>query len=92
MKNKVLMAAIALIAVIAAGRMLTAPRQQAETPAAEEPAAEAGAEEYDEINAEIMELIAELEQGAFNATEPGDELSIEVFELDPENEGMGERV
>jgi hypothetical protein len=90
MKNKVLLAAIALIAVIAAGRMLTAPRQQAETPAAEEPAAEAGAEEYDEINAEIMELIAELEQGAFNATEPGDELSIELFELDPENEGLGD--
>jgi len=78
MKNKVLLAAIALIAVIVAGRMLTAPRQQAETPAAEE------------INAEIMELIAELEQGAFNATEPGDGLSIEVFELDPENEGLGE--
>ena len=85
MKNKVLLAAIALIAVIAAGRMLTAPRQQAEAPEAE-----TGAEEYDEINAEIMELIAELEQGAFNATEPGDELSIEVFELDPENEGMGD--
>jgi hypothetical protein len=90
MKNKVLLAAIALIAVLAAGRMLTAPRQQAETPAAEEPAAEAGAEEYEEINAEIMELIAELEQGPFNATQPGEELSIELFELDPENEGLGD--
>ena len=85
MKNKVLLAAIALIAVVAAGRMLTAPRQQVET--TEE---ETGAEEYDEINAEIMELIAELEQGSLNATQPGDELSIELFELDPENEGLGD--
>lgn len=85
MKNKVLLAAIAVIAVLAAGRMLTAPRQQAE-----EPASETDAEEYDEINAEIIELIAELEQGTFNATDPGDELSIELFELDPENEGLGD--
>jgi len=85
MKNKVLLAAIALIAVIAAGRMLTAPRQQAEAPEAE-----TGAEEYDEINAEIMELIAELEQGSLNATQPGDELSIELFELEPENEELGD--
>jgi hypothetical protein len=85
MKNKVLLAAIALIAVIAAGRLLTALRQQAEAPEAE-----TGADEYDEINAEIMELIAELEQGNLNATQPGDELSIELFELDPENEGLGD--
>ncbi len=85
MKNKVLLAVIALIAVIAAGRMLTAPRQQAEAPEVE-----TGAEEYDEINAEIMELIAELEQGNLNVTQPGDELSIELFELDPENEGLGD--
>ena len=85
MKNKVLLAAIALIAVIAAGRMLTAPRQQAETPEVE-----VGAEEYEDINAEIMELIAELEQGSFNATQPGDELSIELFELDPEDEELGD--
>lgn len=85
MKNKVLLAAIALIAVIAAGRMLTAPRQQAEAPEAE-----TGADEYEEVNAEIMELIAELEQGSLNATQPGDELSIELFELDPENEELGD--
>jgi hypothetical protein len=85
MKNKVLLAAIALITVIAAGRMLTAPRQQAEAPEAE-----TGAEEYEEINAEIMGLIAELEQGSLNVTQPGDELSIELFELDPENEGLGD--
>jgi hypothetical protein len=85
MKNKFLLVAIAIIAVLAAGRILTAPRQQAEAPEAE-----TGADEYEEINAEIIELIAELEQGAFNATEPGDELSIELFELDPENEGLGD--
>jgi type II secretory pathway component PulJ len=85
MKNKALLVAIALVAVIAAGRMMTAPRQQAE-----ESTAETGADDYEEINAEIMELIAELEQGAFNATQPGDELSIELFELDPENEELGE--
>ena len=85
MKNKALLAAIALIAVIAAGRMMTAPRQQVE-----EPTIETGTDEYEEINAEIMELIAELEQGAFNATQPGDELSVELFELDPENEELGD--
>ena len=85
MKNKFLLVAIAIIAVLAAGRILTAPRQQAEAPEAE-----TGADEYEEINAEIIELIAELEQGAFNATEPGDELSIELFKLDPENEGLGD--
>ena len=85
MKNKALLVAIALIAVIAAGKMMTSPRQQEE-----ESTAETGAEDYEEVNAEIMELIAELEQGSFNATQPGDELSIELFELDPENEELGD--
>ena len=83
MKNKALLVAITLIAVIAVGRMIT-------RPPAEEPPEETGADDYTEVNAEIMELIAELEQGAFNATQPGDELSIELFELDPENEGLGD--
>jgi len=85
MKNKALLVAIALVVIIAAGRMMTLPQQQAE-----EPPAETGADDYDEVNAEIMELIAELEQGSFNATQPGDELSIELFELDPENEELGD--
>ena len=85
MKNKALLVAIAFIAVIAAGRMMTAPRQQAVVSTAE-----TGADDYEEINAEIMDLIAELEQGAFNATQPGDELSMELFELDPENEELGD--
>jgi hypothetical protein len=85
MKNKALLVAIVFVVVIAAGRVMTAPRQQAE-----ESSAEIGADDYEEINAEIMELIAELEQGSFNATQPGDELSIELFELDPENEELGD--
>ena len=48
------------------------------------------AEDFEELNSEILELIAEIDAGGLNTTHPDDLLTIELFELDTENEEIGE--
>ena len=56
----------------------------------EETVIETSSTDYEDLNSEILELIAEIDVSEFNATQSDDSLSIETFELDPENEELGE--
>jgi hypothetical protein len=89
MKNRVILIVILVIGFIVAGRAITTLRQPGDQND-EEIVIETGSEDYEDLNSEILELIAEIEAGGFNATQFDDSLSIELFELDPENEELGE--
>ena len=89
MKNKIIPIVLIVIGLIVAGKAITTFRQPQEQNE-EESVIETGSTDYEELNSEIFELIAEIDASEFNATQSDDSLSIETFELDPENEELGE--
>ena len=47
-------------------------------------------DDYENLNSEIIEFLSVFDVEELNVTQPGDLLSVEPFELDPENEELGE--
>lgn len=47
-------------------------------------------ENYDNLNSEIIKFISDFDSNELNVTMSGEELTIELFEPDPENEDLGE--
>ena len=87
MKNKVILVILIVVGVVIAGRTLINPPSQEDND--ESPMTETHLEDYEELNTELLELIADVDS-SLNVTGPDDVLSIEFFELDPENEELGD--
>jgi len=94
MKNKFILIALTIIGVIVVGGAITRLRQPG-IRNSEDIAKETGSEKYENLNSEILELLEEfnddrsIDEG-LNATQLDDVLSIELFELELENENLGE--
>ena len=89
MKNKFILIALTIIGVIVIGGAITRLRQPG-IRNSEDIATETGSEKYENLNSEILELLEEFNGERLNATQLDDVLSIELFELEPENENLGE--
>ena len=89
MKNKVILIVLIIIGFIVAGRAVTTLRQPGDQND-EEIVIETESKDYEDLNSEILELIAEIDAGEYNAAQFDDFLSVDLFELDPENEELGE--
>ena len=89
MKNKIILTVLIVIGFIVAAKAITTLQKPGDQND-EEIVTETGSEDFEELESEILELIAEIDAGGFNATQFDDLLSIELFELDPENEELGE--
>jgi hypothetical protein len=84
LKKKYLLMMLAVVGIIFVGRVLTVRRQSGDSDIDDtEP------EVYEDLRSNILGLIDEMESEGLNATAPEDLLSIELFELDPENEELG---
>ena len=91
MKNKVLLIVAIVIGVIIAGRALMLRRRPGAQDSDEDTVIDdAELEKYEDLRSGILDLIDELDAEAVEAIQPDDELSIELFDLDPENEELGE--
>lgn len=84
MKNRFLLMMLAVVGIIFVGRVLTV-RRQSEDSAIDDSEPEV----YENLRSNILGLIDDMESEGLNATAPEDLLSIEPFELDPENEELG---
>lgn len=89
MKHKIILIVLIIVGLIAAGRALTTFRQPGDQND-EEIVVETESMDYEVLNSEVFELIADIDAGGFDTTQFEDSLSIELFELDPENEDIGE--
>lgn len=84
MKNKFLLMMLAVVGIILVGGVLTTRRQPGDSTIDDtEP------EVYEDLRSNILGMIDEMDAEGLNATAPEDLLSIEPFELDPENEELG---
>ena len=91
MKNKVILIVAIIIGVIIAGRALMLRRRPGAQDSNEDTVIDdAELEKYEDLRSGILDLIDELDAEAVEAIQPDDELSIELFDLDPENEELGE--
>jgi len=91
MKNKVILIVAIVIGVIVAGRALTLHRQPGAQDSGEDTVIDdTELEEYEDLKSSILDFIDELDAEGIEAIQPDDELSIELFDLDPENEELGE--
>jgi hypothetical protein len=91
MKNKVILIVAIIIGVIIAGRALMLRRRPGAQDSDEDTVIDdAELEKYEDLRSGILDLIDELDAEAVEAIQPDDELSIELFDLDPENEELGE--
>ena len=88
MKNRAVLILAAFICFAIAGRILTQPRQL--TNLGENVVDEIELDAYEELESNILDAISELDAVSEEAASSDDILSIEPFELDPENEGLGE--
>ena len=91
MKNKGVLIVAIVIGVIVVGRALTLRRQ----PGTKEGGGDTiiddtELEEYENLKSSILDFIDELDAEGIEAIQPEDKLSIEQFELDPENDELGE--
>ena len=77
MKNKVILTVVVLLGLVVVAKVLLPGGQQGDAP-----------EGYGELASDILGLLGDLE-GA-ESGEGGDERVMEPFELDPENEGLGD--
>jgi hypothetical protein len=84
MKKKYLLMMLAVVGIIFVGRVLTVRRQSRDSDIDD-----TKPEVYEDLRSNILGLIDEIESEGLNATAPEDLLSIEPFELDPENEELG---
>jgi hypothetical protein len=91
MKNKVILIVAIVIGVTIAGRALMLRRRPGAQDSDEDTVIDdAELEKYEDLRSGILDLIDELDAEAVEAIQPDDELSIELFDLDPENEELGE--
>ena len=91
MKNKVILIAVIVVGVIVAGRALIVLRQPGvQDGGGDTVIDETVLEEYEDLKSHIFELIDDIDAEGLEPTGPDDALSIELFELDPENEELGE--
>ena len=81
MKNNFILIVLIVIGIIVAGRAITT-LQQPVNHNDEEFFIETESEDYEDLNSEILGLIAEIDDEGFNATQFDDILSIDPFELD----------
>lgn len=91
MKNRARLIVAIVIGVIVAGRALTSVRQPGARDSGEDTTVdnlEPG--QYEDLESHVLELIDEIDATGIEAARPDDLLSIELFELDPENEELGE--
>jgi hypothetical protein len=89
MKNKVILIVLTVIGVIIVGGAITRIRQPG-IRRSEDIIAETGSEKYEDLKSEILDMLGEFNDEGLNATQLDDVLSIELFELEPENENLGE--
>ena len=90
MKNKVMLIVLTVIGVIVVvGGAITGLRQPGMRKG-EDIVPETGSEKYENLKSEIIMLLEEMNDEGLNATQLDDVLSIETFELEPENENLGE--
>ena len=89
MKNKVILIVLMVIGVIIVGGAITRIRQPGMR-RSEDIIAETGSEKYEDLKSEILDMLGEFKDEGLNATQLDDVLSIELFELEPENENLGE--
>ena len=87
MKNKVILLVLMFIGVIVVGAAITRFRPGIRK---SEDIAETGSEKYENLKSEILDMLEEFNDEGLNATQFDDVLSIELFELEPENENLGE--
>ena len=88
MKNKVILIVLMFIGVIVVGAAIT--RLRPGIRKSEDIVAETGSEKYENLKSEILDMLEEFNDERLNATQFDDVLSIELFELEPENENLGE--
>ena len=89
MKNRAVLILAAFICFAIAGRILTQPRQP--TNLGENVVDEIELDAYEELESNILDAISELDAVSEDTASSSDDiLSIEPFELDPENEELGE--
>lgn len=89
MKNKVMLIVLTVIGVIVVGGAIIRLRQPG-IRRSEDVVAETGSERYESLKSEILDMLEEFNDERLNATQLDDVLSIELFELEPENENLGE--
>ena len=89
MKNKVILIVLMVIGVIIVGGVITRIRQPG-IRRSEDIIAETGSEKYEDLKSEILDMLGEFNDEGLNATQLDDVLSIDLFELEPENENLGE--
>jgi hypothetical protein len=87
MKNKNILMVLTFIVFIIVGGYIYSKRQIPDGDGITNGETNAG--DYDNLNSEIIKFISDFDSDALNVTLP-DELTIELFELDPENEDLGE--
>lgn len=91
MKNKAILVVVIIIGVIVAGRALTPGKPPGAKESGEETTInETELGQYEDLESHVLELIDEIDATGIEAAWPDDVLSIELFELDPENEELGE--
>ena len=91
MKNRAILVVAIIIGVIVAGRALTPGFQPGAKESGEETTMnETELGQYEDLESHIEELIDEIDTTGIEAVWPEDLISIELFELDPENEELGE--
>jgi hypothetical protein len=89
MKNKNTLVILAIAAILVTGSVMNLLKQPSNK--GNNTATESESENYENLNSEILEFIAELAE-SLNNIQPDGQLSIETFELEPENEDLGEIV
>lgn len=91
MKNNVILIVAIVIGVIVAGKVITLHRQPGAQHSDEDTVIDdTELEKYEDLKSNILDFIDELDAEEIEDIQPDDELSIELFDLDPENEDLGE--
>jgi len=89
MKNKVILIVLMIIGVIVVVGAITRIRQPGMR-RSEDTVTETGSEKYETLKSEILDILEDFNDEGLNATQLDDVLSIDLFELEPENENLGE--